>query len=728
MAWRFRRSFRIAPGVRWNISRRGSSWSFGPRGFKLNVSSRGVRRTISLLGTGLSHSQMISSGGARPKSSVTSDGSTPSSPPPASPAPTFKVRADPATIVPLTDDAAISVARRWAIYVAPFIGRLMRSAITAVERSPVESVQAVYTVCSRRVVVKTEPLLRKVKPTGTLPDPAGFDPWSPTIQTELQPSRAIVQCPGCAGEGRLTCPQCSGTVDLECNACGGTGSVISERSWKHVSCRTCGGDGRRRCPCRDGVVTCEVCKGKGVATAWLDLEETTRDEKREDGTPQFLVNSAEPLIEANVEQVFKVVGKPDSFSDEARRLLQRPQLRFTPDAHDRVQQIAVEQKRSSVAVVRYELAGHQSEIAVWGWTGEVNPATEADRPFRVLRSRLLMAFLLALLANAGLLTLFVGRHWYYAEPQEAIPLAVLGLTLPLLLMIPIIATSLPYSRRSSGKQLAAALPVLLVVAGQAVLFASAGPTTERAEALFQQEQFENARKEAQAAVELGIDVERTRNIHDAVQLALLATNQNPSTVWQQVAKAQFFTAEGRQRAEARAVEYTASNARELQSKGNYSQSLALLAGVPLAYQQSDPIRERVLAAHAFNAASLWRTIQSKSPLPERLTACSNIQAPLKELQRGAALPVPRSEIEKVCRNIRELEAARVKREQQAAAAAQLRAQREAVAQQRREEAARRGWEMAPLRCRDGTLSPSCVCGGSRRGCCSHHGGVAGCSQ
>lgn len=31
-----------------------------------------------------------------------------------------------------------------------------------------------------------------------------------------------------------------------------------------------------------------------------------------------------------------------------------------------------------------------------------------------------------------------------------------------------------------------------------------------------------------------------------------------------------------------------------------------------------------------------------------------------------------------------------------------------------------------LRCCDGTLSPSCMCGGSRRGCCSHHGGVCGC--
>ncbi len=31
-----------------------------------------------------------------------------------------------------------------------------------------------------------------------------------------------------------------------------------------------------------------------------------------------------------------------------------------------------------------------------------------------------------------------------------------------------------------------------------------------------------------------------------------------------------------------------------------------------------------------------------------------------------------------------------------------------------------------IKCCDGTLSPTCVCGGSRRGCCSHHGGVCGC--
>jgi hypothetical protein len=33
-----------------------------------------------------------------------------------------------------------------------------------------------------------------------------------------------------------------------------------------------------------------------------------------------------------------------------------------------------------------------------------------------------------------------------------------------------------------------------------------------------------------------------------------------------------------------------------------------------------------------------------------------------------------------------------------------------------------------LICRDGSLSPTCQCGGPRRGCCSHHKGVAGCDR
>lgn len=49
------------------------------------------------------------------------------------------------------------------------------------------------------------------------------------------------------------------------------------------------------------------------------------------------------------------------------------------------------------------------------------------------------------------------------------------------------------------------------------------------------------------------------------------------------------------------------------------------------------------------------------------------------------------------------------------------------AQAFREEAAKHP-DPPALKCCDGSESDSCVCGGPRRGCCSHHGGVCGCTK
>jgi len=59
-----------------------------------------------------------------------------------------------------------------------------------------------------------------------------------------------------------------------------------------------------------------------------------------------------------------------------------------------------------------------------------------------------------------------------------------------------------------------------------------------------------------------------------------------------------------------------------------------------------------------------------------------------------------------------------------AKASRLRRERERQAQARHD-----AWANAPLECRDGTLSPTCTCGGRKnyRGCCSGHHGVRGCS-
>ncbi|MFK4507064.1 DUF4236 domain-containing protein [Bradyrhizobium daqingense] len=54
MGFRFRRSFKLVPGLRLNLSGSGASVSLGPRGLRYTISSRGTRTTLGLPGTGLS--------------------------------------------------------------------------------------------------------------------------------------------------------------------------------------------------------------------------------------------------------------------------------------------------------------------------------------------------------------------------------------------------------------------------------------------------------------------------------------------------------------------------------------------------------------------------------------------------------------------------------------------------------------------------------------------------
>lgn len=57
MAFRFRKSQRVAPGVRLNFSKSGLSSSFGPRGAKVTVGPKAVRSIVGIPGSGMSWSQ-----------------------------------------------------------------------------------------------------------------------------------------------------------------------------------------------------------------------------------------------------------------------------------------------------------------------------------------------------------------------------------------------------------------------------------------------------------------------------------------------------------------------------------------------------------------------------------------------------------------------------------------------------------------------------------------------
>jgi len=66
MGFRFRRSIKIAPGVRINLSKSGASTSIGTRGAHVTVGHGQVRETVGIPGTGLSYTEQhrASSSGA----------------------------------------------------------------------------------------------------------------------------------------------------------------------------------------------------------------------------------------------------------------------------------------------------------------------------------------------------------------------------------------------------------------------------------------------------------------------------------------------------------------------------------------------------------------------------------------------------------------------------------------------------------------------------------------
>jgi hypothetical protein len=60
MPLRFRKSFKILPGLKINLSKSGISTSIGGKGASLNIGKRGVRKTIGIPGTGISFSSISS--------------------------------------------------------------------------------------------------------------------------------------------------------------------------------------------------------------------------------------------------------------------------------------------------------------------------------------------------------------------------------------------------------------------------------------------------------------------------------------------------------------------------------------------------------------------------------------------------------------------------------------------------------------------------------------------
>jgi hypothetical protein len=72
---RFRRSIKLAPGIRWNFSGSGTSWTLGPRGASISVGKRGTFLNTGIPGTGFYSRERIDGPSLRSRSADPSPGS-----------------------------------------------------------------------------------------------------------------------------------------------------------------------------------------------------------------------------------------------------------------------------------------------------------------------------------------------------------------------------------------------------------------------------------------------------------------------------------------------------------------------------------------------------------------------------------------------------------------------------------------------------------------------------
>lgn len=62
MGFRFRKTIKILPGIRLNLSKSGISTSVGVKGATINISDKGTRGTVGIPGTGVSYTERIAPG------------------------------------------------------------------------------------------------------------------------------------------------------------------------------------------------------------------------------------------------------------------------------------------------------------------------------------------------------------------------------------------------------------------------------------------------------------------------------------------------------------------------------------------------------------------------------------------------------------------------------------------------------------------------------------------
>lgn len=601
-----------------------------------------------------------------------------------------------------------------------------------------------------------------------------FDPWAETRESLRAKTWRPVECPTCMGTKKVSCGVCDGTARIRCSGCGGMGRVFSFRSKRFIQCSACRGRGQRGCACRTGFTACGECGGRGRGMGYLDLE---------DGPLEVLVESdrnvlgqavAEIAFQASMgrfpvfpAQVWK--GAIRDLPAEVRSFFDRERGWRHFDARtDRISNVEFQSFVGEVATIDYELGGLAASLDVKLWDRQVVADAAGEQPLRRRRQWIGLGSGAAILFGLLLALWYGSRHVYLSQTPQVWVLVALAVLLGLTLSWPLSRLGLPRGGPTWNPRW---IPVLLVLLAQGSTAATGYPSSQRAQFFEQQGNVAAALQEAKACVDLLVDVAACSQLYDRIQLKVVLELAEPGAAWRTVSRP-FYSAEARGTAEQHAVSLTLARGLELQRHGGlagltglaellalvpkerfreekglqnllihlYGSRLAncLASGDPpcarsaltearragLDEEDLGDFRRNVDAKVRAAVAALLQKIRSGGSDQQRKEACQESPQRLDFLeavsQQRQLNQVLREEVTQACAALENAMHAKLANQLKQSALARIVPPRSTEAS---------SWATAPLLCRDGSLSPTCVCGqSSRRGCCSHHGGVAGCSQ
>ena len=367
----------------------------------------------------------------------------------------------------------------------------------------------------------------KKKDIASIPPPGSIDPWAVDPRSLPTQTRALIDCPSCYGEKKVTCPTCVGEGRVRCSYCGGGGRVHGQRGPKN--CPSCRGRGDVKCAeCTRGLVRCGPCDALGRAYAWLEVDGGQSIQVRvhpRGGIAHLHEGIDDPRDFDRVSAASRVPLVQDSgwIDPVATDLAAELAVQLVPRT-DRVLAQRIQRFESAVHVFQYATGVGKGAIRVTGQP----PAVLPESDWRGLRRRTILGVMVgAALFVAALVTVgaYVGRAEWFVGHGNGGAIGAVGLLGAVFGAFALMGLLLPRSGRSLVRT---TLPGALLVAswlGIAGLWRTNGPSVEHAEQAIDGGDLAAARLELEAAQAVDAKAEGAADAFARLEAAEAAAEQ-----------------------------------------------------------------------------------------------------------------------------------------------------------------------------------------------------------